>query len=127
MTGSVTQTEFYIQCLSKYLGLEPCVSALRTLLIHILQLNHLASLYEVFPSSSFHVDDHAMTLYKTRILLWIFYHHLSYTVIIIPGQTVVERDNTVSFTCIYDANPSASPIWYGPDGTVVPVVSAGMS
>ena len=53
MTGSVTQTEFYIKCLSKYLGLEPCVSAFHILLLHIPQLNYLESLYEVFPSSSF--------------------------------------------------------------------------
>ena len=78
MTGSVTQSQFSIKCLSKFLGLEPSVSAFHTLLLHILWLNHLESLsYEVsprvFPSSSFHEYD----------LLWLWTsssHHAAFCV-----------------------------------------------
>ena len=57
MTGSVTHSKFYIKCLSKFLGLEPTVSSFHTLLLHIVWLHRLESLYEVFPSSSFHEYD----------------------------------------------------------------------
>ncbi|XP_071489584.1 uncharacterized protein [Diadema antillarum] len=46
------------------------------------------------------------------------------SLIIIPGQQVVQQGTPATFTCIYEQDGQATPVWYGPDGNVVPLVQA---